>query len=224
MVGRERKCNTSELASSPLHEIKSLSTVGKSERAVPSRGCYLLSFHWKRVGEQEMCRVWLDCHRSLKDCTQLLFQRCHGFSPASGSPSLTPPQQDQGENGKVKDGELLAWDKGSLIGNINVLCKSKVKQGITTSRGQAGVQHLRGAGSHTWNSYLGRKTKSITPDIPHFLLLPSTSYTEHDVMWSGVSLGAPCPSWVPSQAAPISSPAWPYKQQKRLCLCVSPAQ
>lgn len=70
---------------------------------------------------------------------------------------------------------------------------------------------------------------TITPNVAALLLLP-TLYTEHDVVWSGISLWSVwvmCPGCVCSQPLmhlQLPLTVWQYKRQKRLWLWASPAQ
>lgn len=57
-------------------------------RAVPSEGCYLLSFHWKTVGEQELWRVGLGCNKRL---LKTVHSSLSADAMVSAQPLTAPP-------------------------------------------------------------------------------------------------------------------------------------
>ena len=128
--------------------------------------------------------------------------------------------------GRVKVRKLMGWDKDSLIGKAKATHTSKAKQGIHSLLpvGRQVFSHLQESRAPsllmaTW------ETNAITPNILPFLLLHSALYAEHDVLWSGISLGSvgdSCPSCVPSQLLvppqPLAGGAG-WEAEKALALC-----
>lgn len=140
-------------------------------------------------------------------CTHVL---C--FNPVSISAPhscwVTPSQWDGDSIIRVKVRKCRAWDKDSLVG------KAKPKQNKTFfhyfpwAGSCSGIS--RTAGLHHVEWWLG-KTKTITLNIPSFLILPPALCAEQDAIWYGIllwSVWLSCPSCVPSQFVHSQLPHW----------------
>lgn len=150
------------------------------------------------------------------------------FEP-SQSPSLmqllshSPTSRMRERMGRVKARKLVDW---GLISKNCACRQSKTKNYLTASHRQAGVQSFPGEQSPSCLTI----TNTVTPNIPpffffffsHILSMMSNSL---EYLWS-VSLGHL--SWLcllpVSQEPPTSLPTWQYDRQKRLQVCVNPAQ
>lgn len=140
-------------------------------------------------------------------CTHVL---C--FNPVSISAPhscwVTPSQWDGDSIIRVKVRKCRAWDKDSLVG------KAKPKQNKTFfhyfpwAGSCSGISRI--AGLHHVEWWLG-KTKTITLNIPSFLILPPALCAEQDAIWYGIllwSVWVSCPSCVPSQFVHSQLPHW----------------